>query len=257
MIFRLSTTPGTTSCSRPEYRSSVFSRKMARSSGRSLKAGLQARQHAHRPEIHVEAQLLAQGHVDALVAAGDGRGGGAFEADARGFERGEHVVGNQLAVLGQRAHAGFDALPLDGDAGGFHRAHGGLGHFGSDAVAGDESDRWAIIAIIELGATLIPDWAAERRRMVETQLRRRGIRDERVLARHAGDSARGVRAAGIAVLAYGDEPVHIGYGQTISQPYMTALMAEVLELDGHETVLEVGAGCGLCRRGAGRCWRRA
>src|SRR5207244_4272940 len=41
-----------------------------------------------------------------------------------------------------------------------------------------------------------------------------------------------------------DDPVQIGYGQTISQPYMTALMAEVLELDGTETVLEVGAGCG-------------
>ena len=138
MIFRLSTTPGTTSCSRPEYRSSVFSRKMARSTATSLKARLQARQHAHRPEIDVEAELLAQRHVDALVAAGDGRGGGALQADARGFERGEDVVGNQLALLGQRAHAGLHALPFDGDAGGFDRAHGGFGHFGSDAVAGDE-----------------------------------------------------------------------------------------------------------------------
>ena len=46
------------------------------------------------------------------------------------------------------------------------------------------------------------------------------------------------------VLAYRDEPAHIGHGQTISQPYMTALMAEALELTGVETVLEVGAGCG-------------
>jgi protein-L-isoaspartate(D-aspartate) O-methyltransferase len=46
------------------------------------------------------------------------------------------------------------------------------------------------------------------------------------------------------VLAYRDDPVHIGWGQTISQPYMTALMAEVLELTGSETVLEVGGGCG-------------
>ena len=82
MIFRLSTTPGTTSCSRPEYRSSVFSRKMARSSGRSLKARLQARQHAHRAEIDVQAQLLAQRHVDALVAAADGRGGRPFQPHA-------------------------------------------------------------------------------------------------------------------------------------------------------------------------------
>jgi len=41
-----------------------------------------------------------------------------------------------------------------------------------------------------------------------------------------------------------DDPVSIGFGQTISQPYMTALMAECLCLQGTETVLEVGAGCG-------------
>jgi protein-L-isoaspartate(D-aspartate) O-methyltransferase len=45
-------------------------------------------------------------------------------------------------------------------------------------------------------------------------------------------------------LAYQDDPLQIGYGQTISQPYMTALMAEVLELTGKETVLEVGTGSG-------------
>lgn len=45
-------------------------------------------------------------------------------------------------------------------------------------------------------------------------------------------------------LAYADEPVIIGHGQTISQPYMTALMVECLELTGRETVLEVGAGSG-------------
>jgi len=44
--------------------------------------------------------------------------------------------------------------------------------------------------------------------------------------------------------SYQDEPVSIGYGQTISQPYMTALMAELLELHGDETVLDVGAGSG-------------
>ena len=140
MIFRLSTTPGTTSCSRPEYRSSVFSRKMARSSARSRKARLQAGQHAHRPEIHVQAELLAQRHVDALVAAADRRGGGTLQSDAGDFERGEDVVGNQLALFGERARAGFHALPFDRDAGRIHRAHGGVGHFRSDAVAGDERD---------------------------------------------------------------------------------------------------------------------
>jgi protein-L-isoaspartate(D-aspartate) O-methyltransferase len=46
------------------------------------------------------------------------------------------------------------------------------------------------------------------------------------------------------IFAYSDGPVGIGCGQTISQPYMTALMAQELELTGSETVLEVGAGCG-------------
>ena len=45
-------------------------------------------------------------------------------------------------------------------------------------------------------------------------------------------------------LAYRDDPIPIGYGQTISQPYMTALMAQLLELNGTETVLEVGTGSG-------------
>jgi protein-L-isoaspartate(D-aspartate) O-methyltransferase len=46
------------------------------------------------------------------------------------------------------------------------------------------------------------------------------------------------------LMAYQDEPIPIGHGQTISQPYMTALMAESLDLAGTETVLEVGAGSG-------------
>jgi protein-L-isoaspartate(D-aspartate) O-methyltransferase len=79
--------------------------------------------------------------------------------------------------------------------------------------------------------------------MVEKQLRRRGIHDERVLG-DGRDSARGVRAAGIADRGLRRRAGPIGFGQTISQPYMTALMAAELELDGTETVLEVGAGCG-------------
>src|SRR4029079_2661526 len=46
------------------------------------------------------------------------------------------------------------------------------------------------------------------------------------------------------LVAYQDGPIAIGEGQTISQPYMTALMAESLQLRGPERVLEVGAGCG-------------
>jgi len=91
---------------------------------------------------------------------------------------------------------------------------------------------------------MIPDWAAERRRMVHRQLRRRGIADERVLAAMLEIPREEFVPLESRVEAYGDAPVHIGYGQTISQPYMTALMAVVLELRGRETVLEIGAGCG-------------
>jgi protein-L-isoaspartate(D-aspartate) O-methyltransferase len=80
--------------------------------------------------------------------------------------------------------------------------------------------------------------------MVETQLRRRGIRDERVLRAMEEIPREEFVPPELRVMSYRDEPIHIGFGQTISQPYMTALMAEVLELDGTETVLEVGSGCG-------------
>ncbi|MGA8579607.1 MAG: protein-L-isoaspartate O-methyltransferase, partial [Bryobacteraceae bacterium] len=91
---------------------------------------------------------------------------------------------------------------------------------------------------------MIPNWAGERQRMVETQLRRRGLHDARVLEAMGAIPREEFVPLEWRVVAYGDSPVTIGYGQTISQPYMTALMAEALELDGTETVLEVGAGCG-------------
>jgi protein-L-isoaspartate(D-aspartate) O-methyltransferase len=80
--------------------------------------------------------------------------------------------------------------------------------------------------------------------MVEVQLRRRGIRDERVLAAMSEMPREEFVPAESRVEAYIDGPTHVGHGQTISQPYMTALMAQLLRLTGGETVLEVGAGCG-------------
>ncbi len=80
--------------------------------------------------------------------------------------------------------------------------------------------------------------------MVETQLRRRGIRDERVLAAMLEIPREEFVPLESRLVAYHDGPIHIGEGQTISQPYMTALMAESLALRGGERVLEVGAGCG-------------
>jgi protein-L-isoaspartate(D-aspartate) O-methyltransferase len=91
---------------------------------------------------------------------------------------------------------------------------------------------------------MIPDWSAERREMVHRQLRGRGIRDERVLRAMSQVPREEFVPLECRIFAYQDGPVGIGHGQTISQPYMTALMAQELELEGTETVLEVGAGSG-------------
>ena len=85
---------------------------------------------------------------------------------------------------------------------------------------------------------------AKRVHMVEKQLRRRHIRDERVLRAMSEIPREEFVPESARNDAYADEPISIGYGQTISQPYMTALMAQVLELTGKETVLEIGAGSG-------------
>ena len=61
--------------------------------GHIVKTGLQAGEHAHRPEVGVQPQLFPQSYVDAGVAAADGRGSRPFQADARHFERREDFVG--------------------------------------------------------------------------------------------------------------------------------------------------------------------
>jgi len=91
---------------------------------------------------------------------------------------------------------------------------------------------------------VIPDWPEERRKMIRDQLFGRAIRDARVLDAMGAIPREEFVPADHRLLTYGDDPVPIGYGQTISQPYMTALMMQELELKGFETVLEVGAGCG-------------
>ncbi|MGE5644871.1 MAG: protein-L-isoaspartate(D-aspartate) O-methyltransferase [Acidobacteriota bacterium] len=88
------------------------------------------------------------------------------------------------------------------------------------------------------------DYSLNRRLMVERHLRGRGIRDERVLAAMGSIRREEFIPEERRAEAYLDEPVRIGHGQTISQPYITALMVECLELKGTERVLEVGAGCG-------------
>lgn len=85
---------------------------------------------------------------------------------------------------------------------------------------------------------------AARGRMVEEQIERRGIRDERVLAAMRKVGRHAFLAKHQWPSAYGDHPLPIGDDQTISQPYIVALMTEALELTGSERVLEIGTGSG-------------
>jgi len=93
-------------------------------------------------------------------------------------------------------------------------------------------------------ALINDEFAAERHAMVEEQLRRRGISDAAVLRamervpRHCFVPVECQRRA------YDDEPLPIGHGQTISQPYIVAAMTAALHLTGRERVLEIGTGCG-------------
>lgn len=80
--------------------------------------------------------------------------------------------------------------------------------------------------------------------MVEIQLRRRGIRDERVLEAMADIPRHEFVGPSDVEHAYEDRPLPIANRQTISQPYIVGLMIEALELRGYERVLEVGAGSG-------------
>jgi len=80
--------------------------------------------------------------------------------------------------------------------------------------------------------------------MVERQLRRRGIHDDRVLAAMQEVPRELFLPEGQRRRAYRDGAVRIGEGQTMSQPWIVACMAQLLELDGDEKVLEVGTGSG-------------
>jgi len=84
----------------------------------------------------------------------------------------------------------------------------------------------------------------QRRNMVESQLRARGIRDERVLAAMLHVPRHEFVSGEYRDQVYEDHPIPIGEGQTVSQPYIVAIMLEVLALDPSGTVLEVGTGSG-------------
>lgn len=88
------------------------------------------------------------------------------------------------------------------------------------------------------------DRRTERERMVEEQIRRRGVADERVLDALVKLPRHEFVPPAESKRAYEDHPLPIGGGQTISQPYMVAAMTELLGLGGRERVLEIGTGSG-------------
>lgn len=83
-----------------------------------------------------------------------------------------------------------------------------------------------------------------RKRMVDSQLIARGIRDQRVIEAMLAIPRHLFVEEAMAAQAYSDTPLPIGEKQTISQPYMVALMSELLALKGGEKVLEIGTGSG-------------
>ena len=80
--------------------------------------------------------------------------------------------------------------------------------------------------------------------MVESQIVRRGVKDKRVLEAMRKVPRHEFVPEGMAGYAYEDEPLPIGHEQTISQPYIVALMTELLELKPESKVLEIGTGSG-------------
>ena len=88
------------------------------------------------------------------------------------------------------------------------------------------------------------DLAQAREKMITEQLSRRGIKDERVLNAMRAIPRHRFLPSELQDHAYDDGPLPIGEAQTISQPYMVALIAEVAQLTGVERVLEIGTGCG-------------
>jgi protein-L-isoaspartate(D-aspartate) O-methyltransferase len=91
---------------------------------------------------------------------------------------------------------------------------------------------------------VMTDFASEREAMVERQLRRRGITEPDILDAFRAVPREAFVGGDVAHLAYGDHPLPIEAGQTISQPYIVALMIQAAAIKTGDIVLEVGAGSG-------------
>jgi protein-L-isoaspartate(D-aspartate) O-methyltransferase len=102
---------------------------------------------------------------------------------------------------------------------------------------------------------MTPEFEALARNMVETQIRRRGVRDERVLEAMRQVPRHEFVSTELQNAAYEDRPLPIGEGQTISQPYIVAVMTEAARVSPGDKALEIGSGSGyqaaiLARLGA-------
>jgi protein-L-isoaspartate(D-aspartate) O-methyltransferase len=89
---------------------------------------------------------------------------------------------------------------------------------------------------------VIDDYAERRARMVDSQIRARGVQDPLVLQAMRRVERHRFVPERERELAYGDHPVDIGFGQTISQPYIVAYMTAALAIDRESKVLEIGTG---------------
>ncbi|MDX2151121.1 MAG: protein-L-isoaspartate(D-aspartate) O-methyltransferase [Bryobacteraceae bacterium] len=103
----------------------------------------------------------------------------------------------------------------------------------------------ALLVVLSFAACASDDRSEGlRRRMVEEQIAQRGVRDRRVLEALRQTPRHLYVPEELRDRAYDDTPLPIGFGQTISQPYIVGLMSEVLQIQSHHKVLEIGTGSG-------------
>ena len=102
----------------------------------------------------------------------------------------------------------------------------------------------SVLANCERAQTSVTDYAAQRERMVKEQIVMRGVVDERVLTALRKVPREEFVPEDVRTESYMDGPLPIGYGQTISQPYVVAFMTEKLQPQRQDRVLEIGTGSG-------------
>jgi protein-L-isoaspartate(D-aspartate) O-methyltransferase len=101
-----------------------------------------------------------------------------------------------------------------------------------------------LLFLLFISPVLTKDFNKERKAMVKYQIKKRGIKDKKVISAMLKIPRHHFVPKKYRHLSYADHPLPIGYGQTISQPYIVALMTELLKLKKNAKVLEIGTGSG-------------